>query len=98
MPSVILNPASIPNFASQLLQQNLDETFLLCTVSWKLVTLASELVELAISLETLYFEIWVAAMIDNVEQVDKYGFQSLTEVSDDLAMAYSLCSYDRRTF
>lgn len=64
-----------------LLQQNLDETLLLCAVAWKLVTLTSKFVELAIRLEAQHLEFRVTAMIDQIEKVDEDGFEDLMEVS-----------------
>lgn len=50
-----------------LLQQNLNETLLLRAVSGKLMALASVRVELAPCLEAQNLQLWVTAVIDNVE-------------------------------
>jgi hypothetical protein len=58
--------------ASHLLQEDLDETLLLCAVAWKLVTIAGELVELAIGLEAQHLELWITPVIDEIEKVDEH--------------------------
>lgn len=68
-------------WVSHLLQQNLDEAFLLCAVPWEFLTFASELAELTICPETLHFVVWVSTMIHEVEKVDEDRSQSLTTVS-----------------
>ena len=51
----------------QLLQQNLDEPFLLRTIQWKPMTISRESIELIVRLESKQLEIWVAAMVNEVE-------------------------------
>lgn len=59
------------------LQQNLDESFLLCAISREFMTIASEFVELAVRSKMLNLRLWVAAVIHEVEQVNEDGFQGL---------------------
>lgn len=63
--------------ASHLLQQDLDETFLLRAASWKFAPVASKSIEFAPRLERHHLQLWVAAVINEVEQVDEDGLEDL---------------------
>lgn len=79
-----------------LLQQNLDEALLLCAVTRKLVSLARELVELAVRLETQDLEFWVAAVVHKIEQVDEDGFQNLFSISNAPRLLLRMPNQGRR--
>ena len=67
--------------ALHLLQQNLNEALLFRTVTRKLVTLASELVEFTVRLEAQHLGGWVAPVIHKIEEIDEDRLQDLLSVS-----------------
>lgn len=84
--SMCHNPKTRAVCTSHLLQENLDEPLLLRAVSGKFMALASVRVELAPCLEAQNLQLWVTAVIDNVEQVDEDTPENLRYVSDARAI------------
>jgi hypothetical protein len=68
--------------ASHLLQKSLNEPLLLRAVSGELMALASVRVELAPCLKAKDLQLWVTAVINDVEQVDKDTPENLRCIND----------------
>lgn len=81
---------SSPVVFLHLLQQDFDEPLLFRTTTWKQIPIPRELAEFAVRLESEYLKLWVAAMVNKVEEVDEDRFEDL-EMS---AMFHSLQEYD----